>query len=137
MRGSKMVPAVIAGMALLLAACGEKEPSKLTFGEVGSELAKGPAEFTAYLKTLPNRKVDWTGAVVEVRRWNEDDYMKAAGVVVDLDGKDGGDGFLHVKLGDADRLTAGERFGFVAEMSGVYNDNGRNLVELHIRALKK
>lgn len=126
-----------AGVVSLLAACGEREPSKLTFGEVGGELAKGPTAFTDYLKSLPNRKIDWTGTVVVVRRWNEDDYMKAAGVVVDLDGKEGGDGFLHVKLADADRLQVGERFGFVAEMSGVYNDDGRYLVELHIHTLKK
>jgi len=134
---ARTIALATAGTLLLLAACGEKEPSKLTFEQVGGELNKGDVSFIAYLKTLANRKVDWTGTVVAVRRWNEDDYMKAAGVVVDLDGKEGADGFLHVKISDADRLQAGERFGFVAEISGIYNDDGRHLIELHIHTLKK
>lgn len=125
-----------AGAFLLLAACAEKEPSQLTFEQVGGELAKGQDSFTAYLKTLPNRKIDWSGTVVEVRRWYEDDYMKAAGVVVDLDGKAGGDAFVHIKIGDADRLKAGARFGFIAEITGAQREDGRLVVELHAKSLK-
>ncbi len=135
-RGVSLAHALV-GAAMLLAACGEKQPSKLTFGDVGGELAKGPDPFAAYLKTLPNRKIDWSGTVVAVRQWNEDDYMKAAGVVLDLDGKEGGDGFLHINVSDAVQLKPGQRIAFVAEITGVYNDDGRYLVEMHVNTLKK
>lgn len=125
-----------AGALSLLAACGEREPSKLTFEQISSELGKGEDSFTAYLKTLSNRKIDWSGAVVEVQRWNEDDYMKAAGVMVDVDGKAGADAFVHIKVGDADRLRAGARFGFVANITGSRREDGRLVIELQADSLK-
>ncbi|MGH6661078.1 MAG: hypothetical protein ACREB6_06040 [Rhodospirillales bacterium] len=127
---------VAAGALSLLAACGEKEPSKLTFEQVGAELGKGDDSFTAYLKTLSNRKIDWSGTVVEVRRWFEDDYMKAAGATVDLDGKAGADAFVHIKIGDADRLKAGARFGFVAHITGFRREDERLVIELQADSLK-
>lgn len=125
-----MIPALIAGMALLLAACGDKAPSNVTFEQVGAELAKGEDAFNAYLKALPNRKVNWSGTVVEVRYWNEDDYMRAAGVMVDADGKPGADAFVHLRVGDAERLKAGARVGFVAVITGIQREDGRLIVEL-------
>lgn len=126
----------VAGIFSLLAACGEKEPSKLSFEQVGGELRKGDDSFRAYLKTLSNRKIDWSGTVVQVRRWFEDDYMKAAGVMVDLDDKAGADAFVHITVGDADRLQAGARVGFVAEITGSRIENERLVVELHAKSLK-
>jgi hypothetical protein len=125
-----------AAALLLLAACGEKTPSKLTFEQVAGELNKGQDVFAAYLKSLPNKKIEWTGTVVAVRRWHEDDYMKAAGVLLDVDGKPGADAFLHIKIADADRLQAGKRVGFVAAMTGSQREDDRLLVELHVDSLK-
>ena len=125
-----------AAALLLLAACGEKTPSKLTFEQVDGELKKGQDAFAAYLKALPNRKIEWTGMIVKVRRWFEDDYMKAAGVMVDMDGKEGADAFVHIKIGDADRLKAGDRVGFVAEMTGTQSEDGRLIIELQAQSLK-
>lgn len=135
MRALSMVLAISVAL-LSLAACGEKTPSKLTFEQVGGELKKGPDAFAAYLKSLPNRKIEWTGTIIEVRRWYEDDYMKAAGVLVDVDGKEGADAFIHIKVSDADRLKAGARVGFVAEMSGTQSEDDRLVVELHAQSLK-
>jgi len=135
MRTIRVIMAVAAALPLL-AACGDKEPSKLTFEQVGGELGKGDDSFRAYLKTLSNRKIDWSGTVVQVRRWFEDDYMKAAGVTVDLDGKDGVDAFVHITVGDADRLKAGARVGFVAEITGSRIESERLVVELHAQSLK-
>jgi hypothetical protein len=134
MRALSIAVAVAGGLSLLVA-CGEKEPSKVTFEQVSGELGKGEDAFTAYLKTLSNRKIAWSGTVVGVRRWFEDDYMKAAGVMVDLDGKAGADAFLHIKIGDADRLKAGARVSFVAEITGLRREEGQLVVELHAKSL--
>ena len=128
--------ALASAALLFLAACGDKAPSTLTFEQVSGELQKGQGPFAAYLKSLSNRKIDWTGTILEVRRWNEDDYMKAAGVMVDVDGKEGADAFVHIKVGDADRLKAGARIGFVAEMTGSQREDERLVIELQAQSLK-
>ena len=86
MRRTIMLPAALAAL-LGLAACGEKEPSKLTYGEAAQELAKGADNFKTYIGGLDNKLVKWAGTIVETRKWHEDDFVPAAGMLVDADGK--------------------------------------------------
>jgi len=122
---------------LLLAACGDPEPSALTVEQIGGELAKGPDAFAAYVKALPNRLVQWKGTVVELRRWHEDDYVEAAGVLLDLDGKAGADAFMVISVGDADRLQAvGTPVTFLAGLVGTRKEKGRPILDLEARTVK-
>ncbi|PIW26315.1 MAG: hypothetical protein COW30_15750 [Rhodospirillales bacterium CG15_BIG_FIL_POST_REV_8_21_14_020_66_15] len=130
MRKSFVVPAVVAAMTLV--ACGEKEPSKLTFDQVAQELAKGGDSFKGYLKGLDNKLVKWSGAVTETRKWHEDDYAPAAGMLVDMDGTPGPELFVNIGVDDLKTIKAGSKVTFTALLTDSADEQGKALIKLKV-----
>ena len=129
MRRTIILPAALAAF-LGLAACGDKEPSKLTFGEAAQELAKGADSFKAYVSGLDNKFVKWTGTVVETRKWHEDDFVPAAGMLVDADDKPGPDLFVTISVDDLEKVQTGGKVDFTAKLLGVADEKGTAVIKL-------
>ena len=93
-------------------------------------LAKGADGFKSYVDKLDNRRVKWSGTVTETRKWHEDDYVPAAGMLVDTDGKPGPDVFVNISVDTADKLKPGAAVTFTATLLGSTEDKGRLLIKL-------
>ncbi|MAO55894.1 MAG: hypothetical protein CMM61_09360 [Rhodospirillaceae bacterium] len=129
MRKTIMLSAALA-VFLGLAACGEKEPSKLTYGEAALELAKGADSFKTYIGGLDNKLVKWAGTVVETRKWHEDDFVPAAGMLVDADGKPGPDLFVTISVDDLEKVKTGAKVDFTAKLLGAADEKGVSVIKL-------
>ena len=79
---------------------------------------------------LDNRKIKWTGKVVETRQWHEDDYVPAAGMLVDLDGTPGPDAMVKISEADFARMKAGMDATFVAYINGIVDEAGKPILKL-------
>jgi hypothetical protein len=131
MRKSYIFPAA-AAVVLSLAACGNKEPSKLTFDQAAQELAKGAASFKSYIGGLDNKLVKWSGTVVETRKWHEDDYVPAAGMLVDADGTPGPELFANISVDDLDKVKAGSKVTFIGRLMDSADEKGKLLIKLKV-----
>ncbi|MEQ8507113.1 MAG: hypothetical protein RIB80_17465 [Rhodospirillales bacterium] len=131
MRTSFVFPTLIAA-AFALGACAEKEPSSLTFDQAMQELAKGSETFRSYIKGLDNKLVKWSGTVAETRKWHEDDYVPAAGMLVDADGKPGADLFVNIGVDDLDTVKAGSKVTFTARLLDSVDEKGTPLIKLQV-----
>lgn len=134
MRRTIMLPATLAAF-LGLAACGDKEPSNLTFGEAAQELAKGADSFKAYVRSLDNKMVKWTGTVVETRKWHEDDFVPAAGMLIDADGKPGPDLFVTIRVDDLEKVKTGAKVDFTATLLEAVDEKGTAVIKLEADAI--
>lgn len=130
MNGTPFRMALVA-VLLVLSACGDAEPSKLTFADVAGQLAKGDADaFKGYVSGLDNKIVKWTGTVTEARKWHEDDYVPAAAVLVDADDKPGPDLYVKISVDDLERAAKGAKVTVTGKLSGASVDQGRLLIVL-------
>lgn len=134
MGGAKMrksfAVSIIALTALPLTACGDQEPGPLTYLQAAQELAKGPESFKAFVNGLDNKRIRWTGTVVEARKWEEDDYVPAAGILIDADGQPPADLFATIDLDDLPSMTPGRKVTFTARLTDSIDEKGKLLIKL-------
>lgn len=127
-----LVIALAAATAFGLAACGKKEPSTLTFDQAAQELAKGADSFKTYVKGLDNKLVKWTGTVTETRRWHEDDYAPAAGMLVDMDGAPGPELFVNIGVDNLEIAKTGAKVSFTARLMEGIDEKGKLLIKMKV-----
>ena len=127
-----LVIALATATAFGLAACGKKEPSNLTFDQAAQELAKGADSFKAYVKGLDNKLVKWTGTVTETRKWHEDDYAPAAGMLVDMDGAPGPELFVNIGVDNLETAKTGAKVSFTARLMEGIDEKGKLLIKMKV-----
>lgn len=131
-----------AGLVLALAAgCGEDAPpADIKWVDVKAAEAKGEADLDSYFKDIRGKTVAWNGHVVEVVMETEDDYMRSAFAMVDMDGGGAGakpDLRFKVSLDDAPRLTPGTPIAFTATLREVRREGGAPVIQMELRKLGK
>ncbi|MCP5368100.1 MAG: hypothetical protein H6907_21255 [Hyphomicrobiales bacterium] len=131
-----------AGLALALAAgCGEESaPADIKWADVKAAEAKGEAEFDTYFQGIRGKAVAWNGHVVEVLMETEDDYMRSAYAMVDMDGGGAGakaDLRFKVPLDEAPGLTPGTAVAFTAKLREVRREGGAPLIQMELQKLGK
>ncbi|MAN79378.1 MAG: hypothetical protein CMF64_03175, partial [Magnetovibrio sp.] len=109
-----------------------KEPSTLTFEQIAPELAKGADSFKAYVKGLDNKLVKWSGTVTETRKWHEDDYAPAAGMLVDMDGAPGPELFVNIGVDDLETAKTGAKVSFTARLIESVDEKGKLLIKMKV-----
>lgn len=124
--------AVAAAASFGLAACSAKEPSALTFEQTAQELTKGADSFKAYVKGLDNKLVKWAGTVTETRKWHEDDYAPAAGMLVDMDGAPGPELFVNIGVDDLEIAKTGAKVSFTARLIDSVDEKGKLLIKMKV-----